>query len=342
MNEQLTAIQEVLAHPQHVSWLPWAVQYFFFIGIATCAALYACWQCWRGSKRDLQLEMLAVFIAITSGITAPVALTADLHQTARVWHFYAYPTPWSWMPWGAVFLPLFTGFVGLYFIGLLIRQIGHKNLAVTRWLALGSALMAVGLLVYTGREASVLRARPLWFSYWFPFLMLVSAMQIVPALLRFGLRGSPAYQRPLAWWQTVSLLLLALCLVGWAGGDTLAGHALREHLHLSAAGRTGAVLMILLWLVTLLLNLVNLRKSFKQTGLLVNVLLSMLLAWELRWLILIQGQTIPKYNALHNPYHIPWGTDGVQAIVGTFCLWIALMIIVRESVCWIRGRLQHG
>ncbi len=31
-------IEEVLAHPQDISWLPWAVQYFFFIGIAACAS----------------------------------------------------------------------------------------------------------------------------------------------------------------------------------------------------------------------------------------------------------------------------------------------------------------
>ena len=102
-------IDEVLAHPQDVSWLPWAVQYFFFIGMAACAALFACVLHWR-KKETANLENLTLLIALTCAITAPLALTADLHQTARVWHFYAYPTPWSWMPWGALFLPLFTGF----------------------------------------------------------------------------------------------------------------------------------------------------------------------------------------------------------------------------------------
>mgnify|MGYP000007725791 CR=1 FL=1 len=95
-------IDEVLAHPQDVSWLPWAVQYFFFIGIAACAALFACVLHWR-KKETANLENLTLLIALTCAITAPLALTADLHQTARVWHFYAYPTPWSWMPWGALF-----------------------------------------------------------------------------------------------------------------------------------------------------------------------------------------------------------------------------------------------
>lgn len=101
---QTMIIEEVLARPQEVSWLPWAVQYFFFIGIAACAALFGCLLHWR-KRHDAKLERLTLLIALTCAITAPLALTADLHQTARFWHFYAYPTPWSWMPWGALFLP---------------------------------------------------------------------------------------------------------------------------------------------------------------------------------------------------------------------------------------------
>ena len=83
MNHSLI-IDEVLAHPQDVSWLPWAVQYFFFIGIAACAALFACVLHWR-KKETADLENLTLLIALTCAITAPLALTADLHQTARVW-----------------------------------------------------------------------------------------------------------------------------------------------------------------------------------------------------------------------------------------------------------------
>lgn len=87
---QTMIIEEVLARPQEVSWLPWAVQYFFFIGIAACAALFGCLLHWR-KRHDAKLERLTLLIALTCAITAPLALTADLHQTARFWHFYAYP-----------------------------------------------------------------------------------------------------------------------------------------------------------------------------------------------------------------------------------------------------------
>ncbi|AZZ04754.1 tetrathionate reductase subunit TtrC [Salmonella enterica subsp. enterica] len=175
-------IEEVLAHPQDISWLPWAVQYFFFIGIAACAALFACYLHWR--KKDAATEEnRALLIAITCAITAPLALTADLHQTARVWHFYAWPTPWSWMPWGALFLPLFTGFLALWFLAQQIKRLFNKSYNVTKWLALASALCAVGLLIYTGREVSVVLARPIWFSYAFPVAMFLSALQAFFALM---------------------------------------------------------------------------------------------------------------------------------------------------------------
>ncbi|SQA34507.1 tetrathionate reductase subunit C [Yersinia enterocolitica] len=36
-----TMIREILARPQDIAWLPWAVQYFFFIGLACSAVLFA-------------------------------------------------------------------------------------------------------------------------------------------------------------------------------------------------------------------------------------------------------------------------------------------------------------
>ncbi|MGL5601487.1 MAG: tetrathionate reductase subunit TtrC, partial [Silvania sp.] len=64
--------------------------------------------------------------------------------------------------------------------------------------------------------------------------------------------------------------------------------------------------------------------------------------WTLRWAVLMGGQTIPKNNALMNDYTLPMGTDGLLAIVGTFGLWFALMITVREGVNWLSRRLQHA
>lgn len=342
MNEQATYIAEIMAQPQEFFWLPWAVQYFFFIGIASCAALYACWLNWQVKSGNDRLEMIAMFISITMGITGPLALTADLHQTARVWHFYAYPTLWSWMWWGSVLLPLFTTFSGLYFIALLVKLIWKKAFKATRWIALLSAVSAAGLLLYTGREASVLIARPIWFSWWIPVLMFLSAMQALPALINLGTRREPQYQHRLARFQVITLLLLAVCFGLWLSDDTISGVAVRHQLDVATSGWWMLMGICALWAVTLVMSLRNLKVTRSIPYITLLALVAMGLTWSVRWVFLMEVQAVPKYNIIANPYDYPLGTDGMMAIIGTFGLWIALTIIVREGVRWFARRVQHG
>ncbi|MGB7803041.1 tetrathionate reductase subunit TtrC [Buttiauxella sp.] len=334
-------IEEVLARPQEISWLPWAVQYFFFIGIAACAALYGCVLHWR--NRDLaKLEHLTLLIALTCAITAPLALTADLHQTARFWHFYAYPTPWSWMPWGALFLPLFTGVLGLWFLALQLKRFTQKSYRVTKWLALASALLAVGLLTYTGREVSVVQARPVWFSYAFPVVMFLSAFHTFFALLVVSLRGEHRLPRKLAFAQLWTLGLLALVILFWVTGDTLSGVAIRDWLAVSLSARYYAAGWVALWILSIGASCVAWCQPLTMPLRILQALSAMALCWLMRWTLLIQVQTVPKFNAQFNPYSLPAGTDGWLAILGTFGLWIALLIIVRETVNGLARRMQHG
>lgn len=334
-------IEEVLTRPQEISWLPWAVQYFFFIGIATCAALFACVLHWR-KKESATLENLTLLIALTCSITAPLALTADLHQTARFWHFYAYPTPWSWMPWGALFLPLFTGVLGLWFLAQQLKRFTQKSYRVTKWLALASALLAVGLLTYTGREVSVVHARPIWFSYAFPFVMFLSALQTFFALLVVSLRDERALKRKLALAQIWTLGLLAIVVTIWATGDTLSGDAIRDWIAVSSSARYYAAGWAVLWLISLGIGCVALYQPLSMPLRILQALSAMALCWLMRWTLLIQVQTVPKFNAQFNPYSLPAGTDGWLAILGTFGLWIALLIIIRETVNGLARRMQHG
>lgn len=334
-------IDELLAQPQTITWLPWAVQYFFFIGIAACAALFACVMHWM-RKGNGDFERICLFIALTCAITAPLALTADLHQTARFWHFYAWPTPWSWMPWGALFLPLFTVLLGLWFSAFHLKALTGRTFSVTRWLAFGSALTAIGLLLYTGREVSVVRARPLWFSYWFPVAMFVSALQTLLALLILVMRKQPRTVRLLAYGQVLTLLLLGAIMVAWYFGDTLSGNALRQWWQLSGDARLYVMIFTGLWTLSFGGAVYASRYPLPFVGTILLTLCAMGSCWVLRWAILIGGQTIPKYNALVNPYHLPYGTDGLLAIVGTFGLWFALIITLREGLNWLTRREQHG
>lgn len=331
-------IREILARPQDIAWLPWAVQYFFFIGLACSGVLFACWQ--RVSSRHQQnpLEFAALMLAVTAVVVAPLALNADLHQPARVWHFYAHFTPWSWMSWGSLFLPLFTLLVLFYFLALTYSRLRAKPLdRVLTGLALLCGFSAVSILLYTGREVSILRAQPVWFSLWLPLFIFLTAWQTIPPLLATWLWREPPYQAALARWQFINLVLLALVTVLWVSGDNASAQALR---HWAAGAQVLAAFPVVLWLLLLAMALVNWKKTLSSGVVVAQVLAALTLCWSVRWLLLMHTQTLPKYNVLANPYSLPPGSEGLLAVIGTFGLWVAVIIATREGVRWLEQQFS--
>ncbi|CFQ28793.1 tetrathionate reductase subunit TtrC [Yersinia bercovieri] len=333
-------IREILARPQDIAWLPWAVQYFFFIGLACSAVLFAGWQRVVSRQHSNPLEFAALILAVTAVVVAPLALNADLHQPARVWHFYAHFTPWSWMSWGSLFLPLFSLLVVAYFMVLTYSRLWGRALPrLLAGLALLCALSAVSILLYTGREVSILRAQPVWFSLWLPLFIFLSAWQAVPSWLAAWLWRNRQYQHKLARWQLINLVALAAVTLLWASGDSLSGQALRAwvtHTPMLAA------LPMVLWLLLLGLAGANLQKKLSIPLLVAQGGIALSLCWSVRWLLLMQTQTLPKYNILVNPYSLPLGSEGLLAIIGTFGLWIAVIIAVREGVSWLEQKVSGG
>ena len=357
-----TMIREILARPQDIARLPRAVQYFFFIGLACSAVLFAGGQriCARQGKlsaQQSQWEFTALMLAVTAVVVAPLALNADLHQPARVWHFYAHFTPWSWMSWGSIFLPLFSLLVMGYFLALIYSRLKAKPLPrLLAGLALLCGLSAISILLYTGREVSILRAQPLWFSLWLPLFIFLTACQAIPSLLALWLWREPQYQRPLARWQLISLVVLAWVTLLWvysdklwASGDNLSAPALR---HWAVQSPFIALFPLALWLLLFGLALFNGRKTLSTPVIATQALIALTLCWSVRWLLLMQTQTLPKYNVLANPYTLPLGSEGLLAIIGTFGLWVAAIIAIREGVKWleqkvtsanrVEGEIHHG
>src|SRR5690554_1023694 len=157
-------IIELLTPSYEAAWLPWAVQYFFLIGIcattaimATAAALAP-----RGSGMNALLPAL-IAVLLVSALSAPVSLLADLHQPGRFWHFYAHFTPWSWMSIGAVLLPVFI----ILSLGFCLFWWLRKD-SLMRLTGLVLIFSALSILVYTGAEIMVVRSRPLWYTIFLP------------------------------------------------------------------------------------------------------------------------------------------------------------------------------
>ncbi|WP_288024267.1 NrfD/PsrC family molybdoenzyme membrane anchor subunit [Thauera sp.] len=342
-------IVETINVAREVAWLPWAVQYFFLIGLSYGAYLLSLPGVvfrrpgWAGISR------LALLGALVCGLAAPVALLADLHQPGRGWHLYDYLTPTSWMWGGAVLIPVYLGglltYAWLAFRPDLARhaQSGGKLSGLANVLAYGGhdsrgALKAAALLafvgaalvaLYTGAEVAVVQARPLWNTPLLPLQFFVTAFAgaVGLALLfnRFSVRDQAANRRMagvLAATQVVALAVGALWLaLGLSGVSPVHAQALAE------VGPSANWQFSAAWAVTATVLTLLLAWKWPGSGLLIG-LLALHSAWMMRWSIFIGGQEVPKTGAGYYTYSLPLGPEGLMGIVGTAGLWVFLFVLI--------------
>ena len=340
---------ELLTTHADAPWLPWAVQYFFLIGLAATAALLLPFALRSGSSLAPWRWRLAFIMGI-SAVTGPVALLADLHQPWRFWHFYTQATPSSWMWIGALILPVFVTLSLVVSLSMLVSLLKPQQTWLRWWcelplwpkgnllqlLAWLTALAALGILLYTGMEVMVVRARALWDTYWLPINFLLTAL-----LALFGLlllldilipRADDATEvTPLrrGLWFTLAAITLAMVL--WAGSGMVLStpswqEATRIFRHFAFWHDLLLVSLVggaLLWLLCMV------RRNQPRSVLdLLPALLALLCSWGFRWVVLMNVQSVPKYGA--GLYHLsPDLVDSAGIIVAaTLGLWLAMAAMV--------------
>jgi tetrathionate reductase subunit C len=345
---------EVLGFAREPGWLPWAVQYFFLIGISTAAFFLSLpglvWRHaeWQGVSRR------ALLAALVCGLTAPVALLADLHQPGRFLNFYLHPNLGSWMAWGSFFIPLYLlGLLGYAWLCLrpllaeladrpgplagLYRKLaygGHDNPSAIKAAAMVATLGALLVLLYTGMEVMVVQARPLWNTSLLPLIFAVTAMtggigmtalfeafagnrESAPLLNQWLARGV---------WATLVLLVLWLVL-GLSGTSTAASEAL-------AAMRTSFGWLVTGgWLFGSTLLTLWLAKNNRHS-LVMPALLALHGAWLIRWIVFIGGQSLPKIGSASHAYNLTLTPDSLLGIVGMAGLCVTLYIILTSLIPW--------
>ncbi len=346
-------IIETVNITHEISWLPWAVSYFFFVAIAVGAALTSLmWTVLRrpGWENAARIDILVMWSA---AVVAPVALLADLHQPARFWHFYASFTPWSWMSWGAFFLPVFAGLAIIY--GWLVmrpvlprwmRLGGRDYSALIRPMGLMTGLFALLVALYTGSEVMIVKARPLWNSYAliaFFFFSGVSASAAMGLLVNavlaendIGIRRATGTHlgRVMALFSLLTLLTGVAWLLLGMGSDT------------SPEARALAIIapsphwQILGWELLAAFGISAILGIYARNlwfGALLG-LITLAGAWLLRWAVFIDGQLIPKTGAGFYHYSLPQGPDGWMGIFGVFGLWLAVILVESMVMRWAPDR----
>lgn len=327
-------IIELLTPAYEAAWLPWAVQYFFLVGIATGAALLVSACVWgrQASARQRLLPAAMLTLAV-SALSAPVSLLADLHQPARFWHFYAHFTPWSWMSIGALLLPVF--------VGLCVAMCASWWLGRQRWMRVLSPLLLVSALTisyYTGAEMMAVRSRPLWNTGWVlvnlaltGWLATVGAVFVLERFLPAALRaGSAALQvlRALGLGLAGALVLVALA---WAAtglnGQSPSFNAAVRLWNDFPVWRTTMVGSALGGAAVLVALLRGRHRLGAQGYTLVLGLGLGAAAWAFRWALFMGVQGVPKFGAGLYLYHMPLGGDGLLGMVGVAGLCVALVAL---------------
>lgn len=327
-------IIETVNISHEIAWQPWAVSYFFFIGIAVAAALLSLmWTLFRRSGWETAGRM-NVLVLLSTAIVAPIALIADLHQPGRFWHFYTNFTSWSWMSWGSFFLPAFISLAVIYSWICLRTQSneGERLPAVIKPLAILLAIAAILVALYTGEEVMVVKARPMWHSYALPFVYFFSGFVGAAGLAVLfktiyepnELDSGRKLARSMALFSFLTLAVLATWLyLGFTGMSETAQQTfavINDKAHWQMLG----IALATLFGIPFVIGLVMKRGWFLAlTG-----LLGVAGVWLIRWIIFIDGQLIPKTGAGEYSYHLPLGSEGILGIAGVFGLWLFVAIVI--------------
>ncbi|WP_319530239.1 NrfD/PsrC family molybdoenzyme membrane anchor subunit [uncultured Cohaesibacter sp.] len=348
-------IQELVGAVHEAAWLPWAVQYFFLIGMSTTALFMTLPGFVFGKTSLLPMARLAMITAVTTGIAGPVALLADLHQPFRFWEFFVYTHATSWMAWGSwivisyvTLMLLYTWAVhrpALYRWGKedwrfawLFRFLafGSEANSFARPLGLAASLSAIGILTYTGAEVAVVHSRPLWNTPLLPLQFAatgaVGALGVMLVLGRLLATGSDT-EAKMNRFLAICLAVVAVLGVLWFG-VALSGLSPSHSEALASIAGFPVWQMIAVWAsLAIAIPFVIALISPTHTGW-VTGLIAIHAAWMFRWTVFMGGQAVPKVGSGLYDALMPTGIDGMMGVIGTFGLWIFLLIVYTTFVPW--------
>ncbi|WP_417539200.1 NrfD/PsrC family molybdoenzyme membrane anchor subunit [Marinobacter sp.] len=358
-----SAVIEVLAPRYGIAWYPWAVQYFFLIAISYSALLLTVPGLLFGKKNYESLAKVALLVTVSCTLVGPVALLADLHQPLRFWHFYANLTPWSWMSIGSLLLPVYLILVVAYAWlawrpamqvqaqgeGWIAKFSGWVSLGqwcAPRWMlvvaGLGALALSVGIMVYTGAEVAIVKARPLWNTHWLPVMFvltgLVAAAGLVILINRLMTGNDQEVNEQSLKVIVVTMILSALVAALWISeGITGFSPSVEQafaSLQRNPEWRAVAIYGLLVGIALTLSAIAMLRRPGWIGRSWIAGLLAVHIGWTFRWMVLMEVQTVAKNTAGYYHYAIEAGSSGLMGIIGTFGLWLAALLIIDILVPW--------
>lgn len=361
----MNLVTEVVVPRYGIAWYPWAVQYFFLIALSYSTLWLAAPGLILGKKGWMPTARIALLACVSTTLVAPVALLADLHQPLRFWHFYGYPTPWSWMSVGSFILPVYLCAVVLLawlaWRPALKAHSRHNDgwfSTIAGWLAwgeweasramlalvgLGALFASLGIMVYTGFEVAIVKGRPLWHTNWLPPMFIATGMigasGLILVLNRISSLRNPGTNRQMLAAMVIACVVAGFIALTWFldGVNAVSGSvaAALDSISQSAAWRgtaiEGGVAGVLLAVLAVVVRRSPARR--KAMGWVLG-LLALHVAWMFRWVVLMNVQTVARNSAGFHDYHVAFGSYGLLGIIGIFGLWLTAVLLIDLFVPW--------
>jgi tetrathionate reductase subunit C len=361
-------ITEILIQPQQSAWLPWAVQYFLYIGSAYAAAILFFLSLLFKQYTTHKMRAALVLVPAISGIVGSLALTGDLHQPGRAWYFFFHLTPWSWMSLGSLFLPVFCALTvitaWLYLrddiaalsdsthpiakrISLLTLGQWKITLTQMKIIAAITALSGLSIALYTGAEIFILQSRTLWNQPASPLLWFVTAflgaIGFTTLLLLIFPRENGVTAVTLMSQGDISLIkralllssVLAFVLVPLWASNSPSFPLYKDSGWIIRLSLLAGSFVVCFALAMMIKNMTRLR-------ILLICLCTLFACFYLRWVTIMDVQSIPKYDAGSYLYVLPMGDSGVLSIIGMFGLWMAFALLASELISSQKNILSHS
>lgn len=274
-----------------VSWHASYAVYFFVIGI--CAGLsflsYGSWL--TPALRPLREKAAYGSFALLA--IGGLLLIADLSQPLRFLNvlnpvYLQFSSP---LAWGSLNIVAFGIALVLYVLEL--RK--GKDSARGRWLALGTALLALGLPIYTGYDLTVHQSRPVWNSPIMPVLFVALAIASGSAVGSLLSGGNAAAQKVLREYMLWSTGAVGVILVSILGTTNYGGSASELTFMIMTTGTMGLIFIgggILLGTAAPVAMLFLAHLKQQTTGLMIAAVLILLGSAALRYALLMGPQQL--------------------------------------------------
>lgn len=219
-----------------VSWHSAYAIYFFVIGILAGLSFLSYGSWLTPALRPLR-EKAAYISVVLLGVGGAL-LVADLSQPLRFLNtlnpFYMHFT--SPLAWGALNIAVFGICSMLYIWTLFKKEEKHGKLLATL-----TALLALGLPIYTGYDLSVQQSRPVWNTPAMPVLFVALAVASGSAVGSLLAGANEAAQRVLRNYMLWSTAAVGVVLIAILGTTSYGGSAEGLALQILTSGTMGLV-----------------------------------------------------------------------------------------------------